>query len=174
MHFTLLESTSQAKGSFDADSLPTRLSLVSSDDEAPELSSFDSGDKAPELSFFDPDSISRVLSDAGFEVAREVAAQIEPVEPEPTLRLVRKVVSLFQRTTAISDNILKLRLGSRWSEFEPLLPDLLDSRLLREVEYVGGGKGRRFRLGVTNDVIESALRNCNGSLHEFMTLIRAA
>ena len=62
-----------------------------------------------------------------------------------------------------------MRLGHKSDYFfKTILPELLNRGILLEIEYIGQGHKRRFKLGVTFGQIETALNNSKGSYQHFI------
>lgn len=93
-----------------------------------------------------------------------------PVVEDEDLELTEKALRRFIRqNTPINDGIFKLRLGNSADYFfKKILPDLLKHNILIELEYIGQGRQRRFKLGVTFERIENALNNCKGCYESFL------
>ncbi len=117
-----------------------------------------------EKGFYDNKSITLYLTNKGVSVEKTVkedsiSQQPEIIEDED-LEITEKALRRFIRSNApINDSIFKLRLGNKADYFfKNILPDLLKHNIFVELEYIGKGQQRRFRLGVTFGQIEQALR----------------
>jgi hypothetical protein len=93
-----------------------------------------------------------------------------PIIEDEDLELTEKALRRFIRqNTPINDGIFKLRLGNSADHFfKKILPDLLKHNILVELDYIGQGRQRRFKLGVTFERIENALNSCKGCYESFL------
>jgi hypothetical protein len=72
----------------------------------------------------------------------------------------------------VNENVLRQRLGTRFSAFESIvLPALLESGVVEQVQYLGSGSQRRFRLAVPMKVIEQGLMVSSGSFADFVKTV---
>jgi len=143
-------------GSFDSMSIPDVI-----------RTGFD--DKASFL--YSPKSKRIFLQSAGFKIIDEAEVQAAEPEPEMDERVndVEKVVRAFSKATQVNSNILAMRLGRRWNEFErKILSELIRCGVLVEVRFEGSGQQRRFKLGVGFDEVARARRLCGGDFKRFL------
>lgn len=85
------------------------------------------------------------------------------------VRCVEKVVRYFMRSTHISESVMLMKLGSRGQHFlDDTLPVLLHHGVLEEIQNLGSGTQRRFRLGVPLESINAAIAACRGSFDSFV------
>ncbi len=133
-------------------------------------------DTKNERGYYDKYSIEQFLKSKGLIIEGN---QIEEnfanyIVEDENLELTERALRRFIRqNTPINDNIFKLRLGNNAEYFfKKILPDLIRHDILIELDYIGQGRQRRFKLGVTFGQIESALSNCNGSYETFLNLFR--
>ncbi len=132
-------------------------------------------DTAKEKGYYDRYSIELFLKGKGLEIEKtKVEPEVIPAEvvDDEELELTERALRRFVRSnTPINDDIFKMRLGNKANFFmKEILPDLLTHRILMEIEYQGsgGGKHRRFKLGVSFAQIEAALNNSKGSYDNFI------
>jgi len=130
-------------------------------------------DTTRDKGFYDRLSIDLFLKSKGIII--ETTSKVPEEKPvqivnDEDLELIEKVLRRFIRqNTPINDNILKLRLANKANYFiNEILPDLLKHKVLIELDYVGSGQKRRFKLGITFGQIEIALNNCKGSYGNFL------
>lgn len=130
-------------------------------------------DISKDKGFYEKHSIELFLKSKGLNIEN---TQNEPVvKPvvvidDEDLELTEKALRKFIRSNIpINDTIFKLRLGNRSDYFfKQILPDLIKHNILIELDYIGSGQKRRFKLGVTFGQIESALINSYGSYRNFI------
>jgi hypothetical protein len=123
--------------------------------------------------FYEKFSIELFLKGKGIRIEKtKVEPELIPVEEvdDENLELTEKALRRYVRSnTPINDDIFKMRLGPKANHFfKEILPDLLDNKILVEVEYQGSGQHRRFKLGVSFGQIETALNNSKGSYDNFI------
>jgi len=107
-----------------------------------------------------------------FETSREIEQTNETpeIKEDEDLILTEKALRRFIRSnTPINDTIFKMRLGSRADHFfKKILPDLIERKIIIELEYMGHGQMRRFKLGVSFAKIDAAFSSCKGSYISFL------
>lgn len=122
---------------------------------------------------YDPGSIERTLADFGFRVPVPVP-QVAPREIDQRVRLVEKFLRIFLRSTHVNQSVIQLRFGASFSHFfDDVLPILIHAGIVEEIQYIGRGSQRRFRLQVPLQRLHEALENCEGSFDLFVSLARA-
>ena len=122
-------------------------------------------------SHYSPQEKRNFLKTIGFTILDDSDSSTSISVPEMDARVndVEKVVRAFRKATQVNQGILAVRLGRRWNEFEKsVLPDLLQNRILVEVNYEGHGRQRRFKLGVGFDDVDRARHLCEGSYDIFL------
>lgn len=133
-------------------------------------------DSHSDLSFYDPKNIESALKKAGFDVTSTktfLTKDIQQLEPDKDLEIVERALRRFIRGSHINDNVFRIRLGNSATYFlETLLPILLKEQILIEIDWVGGGQKRRFKLGIPFEKISEALQNARGSFAYFLDLIK--
>lgn len=131
-------------------------------------------DNSKDKGFYDPFTINRYLENKTITVKKsdKLDAEIEEsvIEDDENLELTEKALRRFMRSNnPINDNVFRLRLSNRADYFfKYILPDLLRYNILDELEYVGQGRKRRFRLGVSFSRIEDALQKSTGKYENFI------
>jgi hypothetical protein len=90
------------------------------------------------------------------------------------VRMVRKLLTVFTRSTQVSEAVIALRMGINASKFvREILPNLLENNILKEVQNRGGGNQRRFRLGRSMESIAGALAESRGNFERLMDSLRS-
>ena len=85
-----------------------------------------------------------------------------------------RVLRVFIRSTWVTENVIKVRLGKDAGHFlGDMVPELMDANVLRETPSLAG-HGRRFKLGAQMVKVEEALKKSAGRYKDFLVLIRAA
>jgi hypothetical protein len=130
------------------------------------------------IDYYDPEIIEACLTTIGATFLREQQAvfSVVPIpQDDEHVRMVRKLLAVFRRSTQVSESVLSLRMGVNASKFHNnLLPSLLDRSVLKEIQNRGGGKQRRFRLGRSMSAIADALAESRGNYEELLRRISAA
>ncbi len=125
------------------------------------------------LTFFEPAAVRRHLILLGFtipeappELPLEPAA---PVERDDALVQFDKVLRCYMRSTHISDGVMHAKLGGTANWFmSEVIPELLRSGILVEMEHRGGGSHRHFKLGRQMVVLNRAMEESQGSFKRFI------
>ena len=119
---------------------------------------------------YDPERIERTLETAGFVIERPAPAAPEDRRPEdPDTRLAERSLRCFLRATQINEEVLQHRFGTRATRFfDRVLPRMVESGVLKQVEYRGHGRQRRFALAVPMGRIAAAIPTNGESLDEFL------
>jgi hypothetical protein len=129
------------------------------------------------IDYYDPEIIEAYLMGIGVTFLRDqqTVFNVAPVpQDDENVRIVRKLLAVFRRSTQVSESVLSLRMGVNASRFhKDLLPALLDRSVLREIQNRGGGRQRRFRLGRSMSSILDALAECRGNYEEWLRRISA-
>ncbi|HEU4562317.1 MAG TPA: hypothetical protein VFS20_31090, partial [Longimicrobium sp.] len=125
--------------------------------------------------YFEPVAVQQQLIKAGFDYDphddSEEPKEAVPVlaEPDEELTLTERALRLFWRATQLNEITFRQRLGVRSNHFlDVVLPELLRVNVLQEVQYTGGGKQRRFALGLPLETIDLALVAAQGSFSSFI------
>lgn len=83
---------------------------------------------------------------------------------------VEKLLRYFMRSTHISESVIKIKLGDRGQSFiDSTLPELIENRIIDEIENRGSGQQRRFKLGRPLQILNSHLSNCRGEYKKFIS-----
>ncbi len=127
-------------------------------------------DQKSDTSFYNPDLIVQILQQKGFSFPITKRVQSGQVKaPDENLLLVDKVIRRFIKSTQINENVFKLKLGKSFSNFEKnILPKLIATGILEEVDYYGSGNQKRYKLGKTMQSIEKAFASSNGEFNKFL------
>jgi hypothetical protein len=130
-----------------------------------------------ELDFYDPFNIERELETLGFIFDQDNDSDSEELietKIDEDLALVQKALRRFIRSSQINDDVFRIKLGKEAEYFiDDLLPILIQEHIIKEVEYQGAGKKRRFKLTAMFDKINSALKTSEGSFDKFIESMRA-
>ncbi len=91
------------------------------------------------------------------------------IKDDDGVRMIRKLLTVFTRSTQIGESVLSLRMGVYASRFvKEFLPLLLENGVLVQIQNRGGGNQRRFRLGRSMGSIAEALAASRGSYELFV------
>lgn len=91
-------------------------------------------------------------------------------EQDAELRDIEKILRYFLRSTHISESIMMMKLGSRGQNFiDHILPLLAKYGIIVEIENRGGGDQRRFRLGISLHMLNTALAAAEGSFESLLS-----
>lgn len=126
---------------------------------------------ARENRVFDPGFVQTLLGNAGFILDSPIVEpRSEPLrEPDEEMLVLDRALRYFLRSTLISENVLKVRLGVKANVFfKKVIPSLLRLGVMVEVQDAGGGNQRRFRLLVQMREIDDAVARSNGSFDLFL------
>lgn len=127
------------------------------------------GEASPE--YYEPDEIFALLAQFGFSVDLDTKpiSEIRTSVVEEDLRIMRKALQAFYRSTTIFENIFRRRLSLDAARFfNTLLPQLLKAGVFEEVSITAATK---YRLGVPLSEISRAMSECDGSFKRFLELI---
>lgn len=131
-------------------------------------------DSTKDKGYYDTFTIARFLSNKGVIFQQtgdsgEIESNANLPEDED-LDVTEKALRKFIRLNgSISDNIFRIRLGSKADYFfKRILPDLLKHNILMEIEHSGKGQKRHFKLGTSFSKIDSALNNSRGDYKKFL------
>jgi hypothetical protein len=122
---------------------------------------------------YDPDGVKEALKNLGCVVPAEQLSVTfeEQVEEDEDLTTALRAFRAFQRSSAISEDIFLVRLGSQGRRFlDDLLP-MLQPNAVEEAPYRGKGTQRRFKLKVSFSRVEECRRLARGSFEKFAELI---
>lgn len=120
---------------------------------------------------FDPGAILKAIRTYGFVVkdSRAKERDLEKFRIDEEVRTLDRVLRIFLRSTHVTENVLKLRLGQKAGPFiQDVLPKLIRAKILVETQYLGAGSQRRFKLGVPMQKLQDALAQSSGSFAEFI------
>lgn len=130
-------------------------------------------DTAKDRAYYDEFSIKRILQNKGVIIedgGRQGAKDSDAVVEDEDLELTEKALRRFVRSNnPINDSIFRLRLGGKSDHFiKDILPELIRRKILIEVDYIGSGQKRRFKLGVSFSKIDKALTSSQGKYEGFL------
>jgi hypothetical protein len=117
-----------------------------------------------------PDLINSHLVAAGFtqEGNTEVQDRAVSASPDENMVLVDKMLRCFLRSTAVSDGVLKLRLGIKANSFiKDIIPQLLRAGVVANPES-GPDRDAHYRLKVPMREVDAAIANAKGSFESFL------
>lgn len=90
-------------------------------------------------------------------------------EPDLEIRDLEKVVRYFMRSTHMSESMMLLKLGPSGPRFvDDIVPMLVKRRVFVEVDNRGSGDQRRFRLGVSLQLLNAAVARARGSFADLV------
>ena len=125
--------------------------------------------------FYDKFSINAFIASKGISVKHKTEIpkgkdHYDTIDDED-LELTEKALRRFIRqNTPINDNIFKIRLGNKADHFlKNILPSLIRHGIIVELDFVGQGQKRRFKLGASFSRIDAALSESNGSYENFLS-----
>ena len=99
----------------------------------------------------------------------EISTDISFLSMDEKLMSVEKLLRYFMRSTHISESVIKIKLGEKGRSFiDFTLPELIDSRVVEEIENRGSGQQRRFKLGRPLHELNTHLSNAQGSYERFI------
>ncbi|MBS3784280.1 MAG: hypothetical protein KGY78_07545 [Anaerolineae bacterium] len=121
---------------------------------------------------YDPNLIEQHLTHVGIAFPSQAGPPPQGPAPEPDESLVtaQRGFRAFLRAVQVNENVLRLKMGN---QAEEVIDQLAGAGILREVEYHGAGRQRRFRLAVQMRAIDDALSRCRGSFVDFLDLLNA-
>ena len=132
-------------------------------------------DAGDQIAQFDPEQIERELRRVGFEIGFGAATDAEPLEQDPDddLRIVQRVLRAFLRANALNESTIQTRLGVNANHFfRSLLPQLQHAGVLENVQYLGHGDQRRWKLAAPMTRIEEAMSAAGGEFDRFVQAFR--
>ena len=89
------------------------------------------------------------------------------------LILFNKLISYLMKNTAINENVIKVKMGSKWSFFESnVLSMVMESNILAETEYKGKKQQSRYKLNCKLDIIIQAQKECHGKFNSFLSIVK--
>ena len=111
--------------------------------------------------FFSPDEISDVIRSATVTEATSQSGVAEVLtRVDKKTRIAEHALRAFLRATHLNENVFRQRMGQDANDFfATVLPVLLGSGVLEEIEYRGAGTQRRFKLTAPMRNIEPAIRH---------------
>ncbi|HYV17975.1 MAG TPA: hypothetical protein VFC25_02965 [Verrucomicrobiae bacterium] len=124
-----------------------------------------------EATIYEPEAIRMILTSSGAKVVTQLDQPSLKLEYAPDERLVlsQRVFRAFLRATEVNEAVLRMRLGPHANKFfDDLMPLLVDSGIIREVDYHGAGNQRRYRLSRRLQEITAALQVASNSFDTFI------
>ena len=125
---------------------------------------------------YDPDAIVAALSSCGFVTrVRQThrGGHLSVTEPDEDTQLAERGLRAFMRSTQVNENVFRQRFGKDANHFmRDVLPRMIESGVLQEVSYKGGGPvQRRFGIRVRMSNLEAAIPVRVSSLDEFLSAV---
>jgi len=121
-----------------------------------------------EHSYFDPQMIKNKLKTYGFQIIENKTVDIEAkveTQIDGNILFIEKLIRCYTRSTYLSESVLKIKFGRRYSEFEDdLLPILIKNDILERL--VDASVGYRLKKSMSN--ITDALQSSNGSFEQLL------
>jgi hypothetical protein len=123
-----------------------------------------------EVTTYTPQQVTQALLLAGFTFpVPPESGSAPPPPPDKEMILVTKLLRAFLRSTGVNEKTLYSRFGEQSTQFfDNVLPKLEDAGIIREVQYRGRGKQRRFELGQPLDRLNRSVEQCQGQLSLFI------
>lgn len=129
------------------------------------------------VDYYDPQTIETYLSRTGAAISKQSQAILiagDLPQDDDEIKIVRKLIQIFRRSTQVSESVITLRLGVHVGMFfNEMCSRLLEAGILRPVKNRGGGNQRRFRLGRSMAVISQSLAASKGAFDAFLLLAAA-
>jgi hypothetical protein len=124
-----------------------------------------------EQDFFSPDQIKAAIVSAGAKLQDDTLSMTQPAQPDEELAVFEKIVRKFYRTSGVTGSMLSMIFADKWSTYEQdYLQDYLDHGLLKNTDWRGHGSDVRYKLGISINKYEYAIKNSNGNLSKFLSL----
>ena len=149
-HDVRLETMALGELQLDRDASFTNVTLVRCAVEGIRVQSKDED----ELREYAPTRIRRELEKIGLQIVDEELPidVVDEVTDSPNVRLLRKLLRMFHRTTIVSDETLRTRFGSDYIALEgQLIPLLLKYGVVEERKWRGSGNHNAWTLAVSLD-----------------------
>jgi hypothetical protein len=122
---------------------------------------------------YDPELIRQALVGRGVSVYDEMqlpGVQQVPIYDEK-LDLCQRAFRAFLRSTTISENVFRIRLGQKGEYFlKDIMPRLLREGIVGTSGPRGGDPQQHFRLNVRMDTIRKASENSGGVFDKFLSI----
>lgn len=131
---------------------------------------------------FDPAGKQIQLRNSGFEYELSseqlelgAGAELSESVPDEEFTLTERALRLFWRATHLNEITFRQRLGVRANHFvDTVLPELLKVGILEELQYSGGGRQRRFGLGLPLEQIDGAMLEARGKFNLLLEALEGA
>lgn len=120
---------------------------------------------------YDPTVIKYYLQEIGFNFSKRVSESIDkPVELDEEIQNIEKLLRCFLRTSALYDNVLRVRMGQDYEQFKrKVVPDLLKKGII--IEHSGSTKERNYyKLNIKMESVKNLIKRSNGSYQNFLDL----
>ena len=134
--------------------------------------------RSKDTSYYDPFHVESEMEKLGILIDNskpdlEISNVLDEPEVDENLELTERVLRRFIRSSFINDNVFRVRLGAKAPKFiNEILPVLLRSGLLSELDFSGQGQKRRFKLTTPFERINRALEESKGSFDSFISQIK--
>lgn len=129
-----------------------------------------------DVTLYDPNAISGALHRSGFQFPAELQRQLpldNALEPSEELKMVERGLRVFFKSSEVNVSVFKAKLGKNSNAFlDEILPALEKAGVLVEVKYEGGGRQKRYKLGVRLQTVQRCLASSGGSMQGFLQRIR--
>jgi hypothetical protein len=130
--------------------------------------------EGPEGDFreYSPLRINSILSESGFVVKTTEPADFAPVESDPRIHDIERILRVFQRKPIITENVLKLKCRPMsTSKIDEEIKELKKRGIVIELDYTGAGNQSRFRALIGGLAIEEAFSKCQGQSEILLNLL---
>ncbi|HNL90543.1 MAG TPA: hypothetical protein PKH05_15800 [Nitrospira sp.] len=125
-----------------------------------------------ERHFYGPHEIAAEMRSCGASVYSGEVSQAETNVPARDSRIdaVEKFLRVFLRATQVNEDTIRAKFGKQAAWFiDDLVPTLIRSKIVEQVEYRGKGVQARYKLGVPMYAIQDALATSEGSFDAFLS-----
>lgn len=132
-------------------------------------------DDDSKLEYWEPISIQRVLSSRGCRFEDDASIEVAPFNEFMDSELVdiEKLLRYFMRSTHISESVIKIKLGDRSKFFiDQTLSKLIELGVIDEIENLGRGNQRRFKLAMPLSKLNANLSIAQGNYSKFLILCK--
>lgn len=145
------------------------IDVLFTDSQVDSLRLDDSG-----LEIWEPNGILAKLHSLGVTFGSD---QDLLVDNEAELKLddelanLEKLLRYFMRSTHVSESVIKIKLGDRGQGFlDNTVPNLLECKILEQIENRGGGNQRRFRLSKPLARVNASIAASGGEFSKFLEI----
>lgn len=125
-----------------------------------------------EKSWFNPRSIVENLCSVGINVEIDNGCHNDievSNEEDDRITICKKAVRAFMRSTTVTDEVFRIRLGLDGARFmDDILPDLLSCNVIEELRYKGSGKTRIYKMSIKMTAFQKSMMLSVGEYDKFI------